>query len=48
MIRKRLTGIPDLSLDCLPIDLNGTGGEFHSDGGFGFEVEFVTSETGEY
>ncbi len=39
--------IPDLGFDGLGIDLDGAGCEFNTDSGFGIEVEFVASETGE-
>lgn len=38
-------GIPNLRLDCLLIDLNGSGCKFHTDGGFRVKTEFVASET---
>lgn len=38
-------GIPDLGLDSLRIDLDGTGGKLYTDGRFGIEVEFVASES---
>ena len=42
-----LTGrVPDLGFDGLSFGLDGLGGEFDADGGFGFEVEFISGEAG--
>ena len=38
-------GIPDLRLDRLGVDLDGTGGEFDTDGRLGVQVELIASET---
>ena len=37
--------IPDLSLDGLGINLNGSSRKFDADGGLGIQVELVTSES---
>ena len=37
--------VPDLGFDGFCIDLDGAGGEFDADGGFGVEVEFVAGES---
>ena len=43
-----LTGrIPNLSLDRLGVDLDGSGGELDADGGLGVYVELISSETTE-
>lgn len=39
--------IPDLSLDCLSVYGDGTGGELDTDGGLGLEAELVASESRE-
>eukprot|EP01083_Nonionella_stella_P070133 187485_1 len=39
-------GIPDLGLDGFSLCLDGFGGEFDANCGFGFEVKFVTGEAG--
>lgn len=39
------SSIPDLSLDCLGIHLDGPGSELDSDGGLGVQVELVPGET---
>lgn len=38
-------GIPNLGLDDLIIDVDAAGGEFHTDGGFGFKAEFISGKT---
>ena len=40
-----LTGIPNLGLDDLAINVDGTGLKFNSDGGFGVEAEFVLGKS---
>lgn len=39
--------IPNLCLDCLGVDLDGSGGKLYADGGLGVEVELVTGESTE-
>jgi hypothetical protein len=39
------SGIPDLCLDRLCVHLDLPSCEFHTDGGFGVEVELVAGET---
>lgn len=41
------SSIPNLCLDCLGVDLNGSGGKLDADGGLGVEVELVTGESTE-
>lgn len=41
------SGIPNLSFDGFVFDRDGSGSEFDTNSGFGFEVELVTSETRE-
>lgn len=40
-------GVPDLSLDEFAIDGDAAGGEFDADGGFGFQAELVSRESGQ-
>ncbi|RUP44308.1 hypothetical protein BC936DRAFT_149651 [Jimgerdemannia flammicorona] len=42
-VSKR-TSIPNLGLDSLVVDLDGTGRKFDTDGRFGLEVELITGE----
>lgn len=41
------SSIPDLRLDGLGVDLNGSRGELDTDGGLGVEVELVSGESAE-
>jgi hypothetical protein len=41
------SGIPDLSLDGLVVDLNAASGELDADSGLAVQVEFIASETRE-
>lgn len=41
------SSIPNLCLDCLGVDLDGSGGKLYADGGLGVEVELVTGESTE-
>lgn len=39
--------VPDLCLDRLCVDLNGSGCELDADGGLGVKVEFISGESAE-
>ena len=39
------SGIPDLSLDCLCVNLDGSCGELNTDGRLGVKVELIPCET---
>lgn len=45
---SQLTSVPDLRLDDLPINIDTPSREFHSDGRFRFEVEFISGESREH
>ena len=41
------TSVPDLSLNCLVLDVQASSGELHPDGALRLKVELIARETGQ-